>query len=347
VNPETNNNTQTAPAANGATAPAMEAKELATRAPLEFELANVDDAWRMAGMLSKSGLIPDALVGKPHDVLVTLLVGRELGLSPMQSLRLIYVVKGRPYISSQLKIARVKQSEECVYFRCVETTNEKATFETERRGEGKTTLTFTAEEARAAQLLGRQTRSGEPDNWMKYTALMLRWRAASQLCDMVYPDVVGGIGTHDELEDMRRSEQAERVYAPTIPFQGSTVTPSGTKVPDGKPIPPERVVGSSSTPAATKASEVFPKQALEQAAAPAAAAREPGADEDEDPQTSAPAAESQGPTPAELELEQMLAKATKPGEILPAVGKINALPEALRAKWTKRYSDRRAELARG
>lgn len=206
---------------------------LARRA-LEFELANVDEAWRMSAMLSKSQLLPDALRDKPNDVLVILLTGRELGLSPMQSLRLISVVKGKPYLEAKLKIGLVKRSPECVYFKFTETNAERATAETERVGEGKTTLTFTAAEARAAGLLGRATKSGEPDNWAKYTALMLRWRAGSQLCDAVYPDIVGGIGTNDELDEVRRTEQKARVHAPPPP-----------------PIAPERVVGSGSTVKAT------------------------------------------------------------------------------------------------
>lgn len=249
-----NQTTETAERPANGTETETQASAIARR-PLEFELANVDDAWRMASMLAKSNLIPDALVGKPSDVLVTLLTGRELGLSPMQSLRLIYVVKGRPYVSAQLKIAMVKRSPECVYLRCVETSVERATFETERRGEGKTTLTFTADEARAAQLLGRQTKSGEPDNWTKYTATMLRWRAASALCDMVYPDVVGGIGTEDEYQEVLRSERAQKTYAPPPP--------------PTQPKQSEKVVGSGSTakapaPAASPAPASSPSAPIDE-----------------------------------------------------------------------------------
>lgn len=198
------------------------------RTPLGFEPANVDDVWRMATMLAKADIIPDVLRGKPSDVLVTLLSGREMGLSAMQSLRMIYVVKGRPFIGAQLKIAMVKKSPECLYFRCVETTSQKATFETERKDEGKTSITFTIEDATRAGLAGRVSRSGEPDNWSKYPATMLRWRAASQLADLVYPDIIGGIGTTDEAEELEANERSREVRPPPAPPKAEKTVGSGT-----------------------------------------------------------------------------------------------------------------------
>lgn len=176
-----------------------------------FQLANMDDAWKVANMLAQSALMPDALKGKPNDVLVQLVTGAELGLGIMQSIREIYVVKGRGYISSLLKVALVKQSSHCKYFRLVESTTEKATFVTERWGEGgPTTMTFTAAEARKAGLLDRKNKDGQIDpesNWQKYTALMLRRRCQNQLCDEVYPDVVRGIGTEDEREEVLATDR--------------------------------------------------------------------------------------------------------------------------------------------
>lgn len=309
---------------NGEAAELAPKSDSAIRRPLEFEPGNIDDAWRMATLFSKSGIIPEALIGKPNDVLVTMLAGRELGLSPIQSLRLVYVVKGKPYIATQLKMARVKNSPECIYFKCIETTDQRATFETERRGEGVTRVTFTIEDAKRAGLAGRPVTPGKESNWDKYPAVMLRWRAGSQLCDLVYSDVTNGVGSAEELDDMRRAEEASRVRAPSVaPTQAV----------------PERVVGSSATPAAAQAAR--PELAV------APEPREPGADEDEEqPQTSAAPSPTPdaGPTPVELELEQIFAAATKPGELLRHIAKINALPEGIRSKWQQKFNARREEL---
>lgn len=171
------------------------------REPLPFLPRNIDDAWRSAELFARSGLIPESLRGKPSDVLVCILTGAELGIQPMQALREIYVVEGRPYVSSMLKVAMVKQSPECLAWQMVESTDRKATFRTHRKGDtSPTTLTFTIEEADRAGLTG-PTRSGKPSNWHKYPALMLRRRCASQLADEVYPDVVRGLHEESELEE--------------------------------------------------------------------------------------------------------------------------------------------------
>lgn len=171
-----------------------------------FQLANMDEAWKMATTLAKSGLMPQALQGKPEDILVTLMTGAELGLSPMQSIREIYVVKGKGHVSALLKVALVKQSAVCEYFKMVESSDQVATFETKRRGEGVTRMSFTAKEARQAGLLGAPTKSGEPSNWDKYTALMLRRRCTSMICDEVYPDVTKNVGDVETAADVEAAE---------------------------------------------------------------------------------------------------------------------------------------------
>lgn len=174
---------------------------------LPFVPRNMGEAWDMACKFAKAGLIPEALRNKPEDCLIILLTGAELGLSPMQSFREVYVVKGRGYISALLKVALVKQHPDCAYFKLVESTPERATFETSRKGEGITRLSYTAQEARQAGLLGRQTRSGEPDNWEKYTTTMLRRRCASQLADEVFPDATRGVGTTEEMAEIIEAEK--------------------------------------------------------------------------------------------------------------------------------------------
>src|SRR5690348_15623412 len=112
---------------------------------LAFVPANMDDAWRFAQLFAAADIIPDDLKGKPNNLLLVLLAGQELGLTPMQSIRQIYVVKGKVYVSAQLKLALVQKSGECEYFECLHTDSTKATFKTKRRGGKEQTLTFTIE----------------------------------------------------------------------------------------------------------------------------------------------------------------------------------------------------------
>ena len=203
--------------ANGTTAQHVEEKQekaaavitaQAPKAPLAFMPSSWDDAFRIAKYLSETGLTPDALRGKVYDLLYIIATGQEFGLNPIQSIREIVIVKGKPYLSALLRIGFVKTSPECEYFRLVESDNTKATFETKRRGEGITKLTYTIEDAKLAGLYGRKDKDGKllDDNWNKSPGLMLRRRCGSQLADEVYPDKTRGSRDREELDEERERE---------------------------------------------------------------------------------------------------------------------------------------------
>lgn len=161
----------------------------------KYEPATLPDAERLADRLARSGLIPEALRGKPGDVLIVLMTGHELGLAPMQALRGLHVVNGRPIMAADLAVALVKRSPACGHFSLLESTDARATYETQRRGEpGKTRLTWTIEQADAAGLLNRGP-------WKQTPAAMLRARCALALARAVYPDLLMGIYDPDEIAD--------------------------------------------------------------------------------------------------------------------------------------------------
>src|SRR5262245_7662249 len=82
-----------------------------------FEPQTWKDMMELAAKLAASSIIPRALQNRPADVLVILMNGRELGLGPMQALRQIYVVDGKPSLSAALKIGLcVKRRDVCEYF---------------------------------------------------------------------------------------------------------------------------------------------------------------------------------------------------------------------------------------
>lgn len=190
-----------------------------------FLLSNMDEAWKVAGMLAKSGLMPDALKGKPEDILVVLMTGAELGLSPMQSIREVYVVKGKGFVGALLRVALVKQSSQCIRWKLVESTEQVAVIETERRGEGVTRMQYALKDAERAGLLGN-------DNYKKNPALMLRRRCATQLADEVYPDVVRGVGAVEDAVEALAQEEVQPQRAPQRP---GTVPAVGAPPPPAKP----------------------------------------------------------------------------------------------------------------
>lgn len=186
-----------------------------------LEPQSLAEAEQFARRLSESSLMPQSLRGKPADVLVVMLTGRELGVSPLTALRSIHVVQGRPVLDAALIVAMVKRSPACLYFQLVESNDQRATYETQRRGDPKpTSMTYTYEQAQRAGLTSK-------DNWKHHTAAMLRARASSALARAVYPDLVLNVLTEDEAEEIQAREPRGSVTveeSPATPKPAPDVT---------------------------------------------------------------------------------------------------------------------------
>lgn len=186
-----------------------------TPATTALEPTSAEQAFWLAERLVKSGLLGRA-IQRPEAAFAVILAGRELGLTAMQSLRSLHVIEGKPTMSADLMAALVKRSPLCKSFRLIKSTPEIATYETERVGEGVTSMSFTIEEARAAGVTGK-------DNWKKYPSAMLRARCIAALSRVVYPDLMLGIYEQDEIAAPQADAKSARVevapVAPTAPAE--------------------------------------------------------------------------------------------------------------------------------
>ena len=187
--------------------------------PTAFEPANLDQALTLADRMSKSNLLPTTLRGKAPDVLIILMAGHEMGLSPMQAIRGMQVIEGRPTMSAELMVAQcLRHPAICESFEMVESTPEKATYEAKRKGARPQRLSFTLKEAQSAGLTNK-------DNWRKWPAAMLRARASGALARVVFPDLVGGIYSDDEADEIQPHEPVVvRNLEPSSPSVTTTAT---------------------------------------------------------------------------------------------------------------------------
>lgn len=136
--------------------------------------------------------------GNPQGVLSTIMVGRELGIPAMASLRAIHIIEGRHSLSAQLMVALVLKSGFAEYFDPEEFDEKHAVFVTKRRGGRKEIrLVHTIEMAMTAGLVKPNS------NWIKVPTDMLVSRAQSRLCRLVYPDIIINLYTPDELAELR------------------------------------------------------------------------------------------------------------------------------------------------
>jgi len=170
-----------------------------TTAPrvLPLDIQTSDDAWRHAQRIASSGLVPEALRGKPNDVMIVLMWGKRLGLVPEQAIQDIHVIKGKPVIAADALVAQcVQHRDVCAYLVPTVSTSERAEYQTQRVGAPvATTMAYTLEDAKRAGLTNK-------DTWKSHPAAMLRARCASALARAVYPDLVRGFYLHDEIEDV-------------------------------------------------------------------------------------------------------------------------------------------------
>lgn len=218
----------------------------AATAVLPFEPENATQMWRMAQWIAKSALIPSALRGKEADIWLVISTGRELGLTPMQALRSLHVVDGKPGMSADLIAARINKSGLSKYLRLVESSETVATFETWRADHPEAVrMSFTIEDARRAGL-------AEKDNYKKHPKSMLRARCLSAIGHAVYPELFFGVYELDEVQEIKETEARVIEQAPASPAP-RTLDDLTAKLREPKepkwPAPPPALSAASATAA--------------------------------------------------------------------------------------------------
>lgn len=168
---------------------------------------------QQADALVKSGFLPNS-VRTPQQAVAIMMMGRELEIGPWAAINGINVIQGKPTISPQLMLALINRSGELADLVIDGDTN-ACTVTMTRKGRSPHTETFTMDMARAMGLAGR-------DNWKKQPETMLKWRAVSACARVVFPDVIIGFYTPEEIDpdvtvDMETGEIVERPAAPPPP----------------------------------------------------------------------------------------------------------------------------------
>lgn len=166
---------------------------------------------RFAEMIAPSSLVPEAFRGKPADVLVAMMRGKELGFSYMQSLYAFYVIKGKAGLYADAIVALALQHPKCKFFMLVDSTDTVSTYRTLREGMPEpVTFSYTIEMARTAQLTSNPTYRTHP-------ASMLRARASAALGRACYPDKLLGIYVDDEIDEIAKNIR-EKAAMPALPI---------------------------------------------------------------------------------------------------------------------------------
>ena len=155
--------------------------------------------------LVKSGFLPTA-VNTAEKALAIILTGNELGIPPMQALRQIHVIQGKPTMSVELMLGFAYSRIPGFICEVLESNNTHCVVKMSRPNHNPYTHTFTMEDARNLGLTGK-------DNWKKQPAVMLRWRCISAALKVVAPDAISGLYTPEELNpDIVTGKQIGRAH---------------------------------------------------------------------------------------------------------------------------------------
>lgn len=210
---------------------------------------NFDELERWAERFAGSSLIARALQKRPSDVMVVMQKGLELDIPPIAALENIHPIQTKGGVklvmSADMMVALCLRSPQCEYFDLIDADNDQATFETKRAGRPPRKWTYTMERAGQAGLSKR-------DTYRMFSVNMLMARCKAELARIVYPDIVGGIHTPDEMETV----PGVRDYRPQV-IQGGASKPQQAEVVEAVVVEAEAAVvpAQAETPATDSPSE--------------------------------------------------------------------------------------------
>lgn len=178
-----------------------------------------DDVARLAHNIAHTEFVPAGLRGKDGaKVAAAILTGRELGLAPMTALASIHVINGKPGISAEMMRALVLAAGHEIVVSEVGT--QRVVIKGRREGTTEwTTVAWSDADAKRAGLSG--------GNYSKYPRQMLTARATTELCRLIFADVIHGLRSIEELDELG----PEEVVVGEVPAEDETpaATPPAKK----------------------------------------------------------------------------------------------------------------------
>ena len=153
-------------------------------------LVSYADMEKMATVIAQSGLFG---VKNPTQALALMLLSQAEGLHPATAARDYHVIQGRPTLKADTMLARFQAAGGTVEWHDYTDKVVRATFSHPRGG--KVTVAWTLETAKEAELAGK-------DMWKKFPRAMLRARVISEGIRTVFPGVLAGMCTPEEVRDM-------------------------------------------------------------------------------------------------------------------------------------------------
>lgn len=174
--------------------------------PDGFRTTSLAQLYRLAHLYSRTQMVPEAYRRRPDDCAVVLHLAARWGLDPFLVFQQVYFVHGKPGLQGQLVIALLNISGKL-----------RGPLEYRFDGDGSN---------RGCAVFGLDAKTGEPvegpkvtmqmvkaegwdrpkkdtlSKWVTMPDIMFRYRAAALFGRTLYPEVLMGLQTTEELEDV-------------------------------------------------------------------------------------------------------------------------------------------------
>lgn len=171
----------------------------------ELAIESLREPMSIGKVFAESGLFPD--IKSQSQAVVKILAGKELGLSPFQSMKDIYIVGGKLALQANALASLIKTSKKYDYKVEVLTETEcKIIFlrvdkeKVEQIGLSE----FTFKDAAKAGLVNK-------DNWKNYPRNCLFARALSNGVRWYCPDAACGFYVEEEIESLYNNDQKQTI----------------------------------------------------------------------------------------------------------------------------------------
>ena len=173
---------------------------------------SVEQIEMLAKIIARSDLAPKDYRGKPENTMVAIMMGQEIGVSPMQAVQGIAVINGRPSVWGDLLLALCRAHPQCQgideSLEYDNAGNVIAAVCKARRNNHQQERRFSVEDAKRA---GLWTKDGP---WKQYPNRMLQMRARGFCLRDVFADALRGLSCAEEQADFAvESEPMQRPSA--------------------------------------------------------------------------------------------------------------------------------------
>lgn len=160
-----------------------------------FVPTTLEEAWKLSGALAASGMTPKAYGQDQNKIMVGIMAGAEVGLTPFAALQSIAVIGNNPSLWGDGALALVQASG---FLTDMEETDDGQTATCRLNRAGRATpivRTFSMEDAKKAGL------AGKAGPWSQYPARMRQMRARAFALRDGFSDVLKGLHIAEEARD--------------------------------------------------------------------------------------------------------------------------------------------------